>query len=108
MNQIGTMGTTLLKASRARRKVPVRKVMRLVPEVVRAAPDDKLSLFDAIPNSGGAVLKSLRPGSKHLVTRLRFATCPLRSSASRQNAIIRDATTRSRASQPRRYAAELR
>ena len=39
-----TMGTTLLSTSRTRRKVRRRKVMHHVPEVVRAAPDDQLSL----------------------------------------------------------------
>src|SRR5260370_2769458 len=56
------MGTTLLKSSRARRKVRIRKVMRLVAEVVRAAPDDKLSLFFTIPGASGPVLKNLIPG----------------------------------------------
>ena len=59
MNQIGTTGTKLLSASRARRKLPLRSAMRLVPEVVRAAPHDKLSLFVPIPGLGGAGLKSL-------------------------------------------------
>ncbi len=45
MNQKGTTGTKFVKASRAQRKVRIRKAMRLVPAVVRAAPDDKLSLF---------------------------------------------------------------
>ena len=50
--QMGTMGTTLLRSSRARRKGCMRKVMRLVPEVVREVPDDKLSLFVPIPGAG--------------------------------------------------------
>src|SRR5260370_14419228 len=62
MNQIGTLGTKLLKSSRARRKVPLGNVMRLVPEAVRAAQYDKLSLFVTIPGAGGPVLKSLVPG----------------------------------------------
>jgi hypothetical protein len=37
---------TLLKASRARRKVCIRKVMHHAPEVVREAPDHKLSPFE--------------------------------------------------------------
>ncbi len=56
------MGTTLLSTSRARRKVHIRKVMRLVPEVVSAAPDDKLSPFVTIPGACGRVHKSLSPG----------------------------------------------
>ena len=62
MKQMGTIGTTLLKSSRTRRKVPLRKVMRHVPEAVRTAPDDKLSLFVTIPGASGPVLKSLVPG----------------------------------------------
>src|SRR5436190_838693 len=53
INQIGTMGTKILRSSRARRKVRIRKVIRLVPELVRAAPDDKLSLFINILGAGG-------------------------------------------------------
>src|SRR5947209_2012118 len=45
MNQIGTTGTKLLSTSRAPRKGQMRKMMHLVPEVGRAAPDHKLSLF---------------------------------------------------------------
>ncbi len=45
MKKTGTTGTTLLKTSRARRKVRTRKVMRRVPQVVCAAPNNKLSLF---------------------------------------------------------------
>src|SRR6266481_10164539 len=44
MNQIGTTGTKLLRASRARRKGRIRKLMRLAPEVAGASPDGKLSL----------------------------------------------------------------
>jgi hypothetical protein len=47
--QIGTMGTTLLRSSRAWRKVRIRKVIHHVPEVGREAPDHKLSLF--VPHS---------------------------------------------------------
>src|SRR5260370_4186721 len=60
--QIGTMGTTLLRASRARRKVHIRKVIHHVPEVLWAESDDKLSPFVTIPSTGGPVLKSLLPG----------------------------------------------
>src|SRR5260370_14316822 len=60
LNQIGTMRTKILRTSRARRNAPLCKGMCLVPEVVGAAPDDKLSLF---PIAGGAGLESLNPGS---------------------------------------------
>ena len=53
MTQIGTTGTILLNASRARRKVRAGKVMRLTPEVVGAAPDQKLSRFAPIPDADG-------------------------------------------------------
>ncbi len=66
MSQIGTIGTKLLNTSRARRKVRMRKVMRLVPEVVRAAPDDKL------PGHPGSCL----PGFPQI------RTCPIRASGS--------------------------
>ncbi len=50
MKQIGTMRTKFVNTSHAPRKVHLRKVMRLAPEVVCAAPIDKLSL---------SILKSL-------------------------------------------------
>src|SRR5260370_3359361 len=59
--QIGTMGTKILNTSRARRKGRIRKVMRLVPAVVRAAPDDKLSLFVTILGARGPVLQNFSP-----------------------------------------------
>ena len=62
MKQIGTTGTKLLSASRARRKVPMRKVMRLIPEIVYPAPRDKLSLFVTIPDGGDPGVKILLPG----------------------------------------------
>src|SRR5260370_8935479 len=52
-------------------------------------------------------MMKLSPLLKHLVTKLRLVTFGLRSSASRQTSIIRDATMRSRASHLRRYQAEL-
>src|SRR6516225_2074816 len=45
MNNKGTTGTTLLSASRARRKDPRRKVMCLAAATTGAAPKDKLSLI---------------------------------------------------------------
>src|SRR5258708_32690286 len=46
--EIGTMGTKILRSSRARRKVRIRKVIRQVCEVVRTAPNDELALLALI------------------------------------------------------------
>ncbi len=45
LHQMGTTGTTLLSTSRTRRKVHMRKVLCLAPEVVRAAPDHNCPYF---------------------------------------------------------------
>ena len=45
MNQMGTTGTILSRASRARRKVRMGKAMHLTREVVGSAPSEKLSPF---------------------------------------------------------------
>src|SRR6516225_6873839 len=65
MTQMGTTGTILLKASRARRKFHVSNVMRLAQETVCAGPGDRLSQFVTKKFRAGFRLQQHRGCSYH-------------------------------------------